>query len=114
MLLSTDSDTVELVVRFGFFNENLQQIRRRINYGPIVEGCTSHLVTVRRLTDGCWEVESMAPTDEACVFKGIGRGKNASIELQGTYHMPFLLTLQEITGTDDTGPILASCEPPPL
>ena len=123
----TDRDTVNLVVRFGLFNTNLQQIRRRINYGPIVNGlnvddvlenCTSNLVTVTRLTDGCWTVESIAPDpeanpvvdgDEACLSKGTGRGKNASIELQGTYHMPFLMTLQEIKADGS----LASCMPSP-
>ena len=113
------SSPANLVVRFGFFNENFQQIRRRINYGPIVnglnvggvlEGCTSNPVTVTRFSDGCWVVESIAPDlpteegDEACLFKGTGRGKRASIELQGTYHMPFQMFLKDQReGIDTTG-----------
>ncbi len=119
MLNPNDSKLVNLVVRFGF-NENFQQIRRRINYGTNPNECRSDAVTVKRLTNGCWTVESIAPDpganldgDEACMFKGTGRGTNASIESQGTYHMPFLMTLQEITGFENNGdPILDSCIPP--
>jgi len=110
---------VKLVVRIDVFTGQIdtpKQSTRTINYGTRLDDCGSDPVTVTRLTDGCWTVESNAPIpgvdegDKACLIQDIGHGRKAQPLLQGRYHMPFFMTLKEITFNELGNPDgVASC-----
>ena len=108
---SLDPGVSGLADLFLRFNVNKQdKTFEQINF-RIADGCPGNPVTVTRLDNGCWTVESTAD-DEACLFKKTARGRNAPIELQGKYHMPFFMTLHPFSGNfNDQGPIdVASCD----
>ena len=112
-----DSDTmdVSLVVPIDVFSGQIptpKQSTRTINYGTRFE-CGSDPVTVTRLDEGCWEVESF-PDNVACLILDTGHGSKAAFELQGRYNMPFLMTLRTFSGLNEGNmPMeLASCGNP--
>ncbi len=41
--------------------------------------------------------------DVACLILDTGHGRRATFELQGTYYLPFMMTLQTFTGFDNNG-----------
>ncbi len=97
--------TVGLNIRFTL--EGDEKITRTINFDPKNESwaCPAgpdngDQVTVMRPTEGCWMLFSLA-TQEGCLTAsnshagGSGK-KTVSVEPQGRYHMPFLMTLQKI------------------
>ncbi len=97
--------TVGLNIRFTLDGD--EKITRTINFDPKNESwaCPAgpdngDQVTVMRPTEGCWMLFSLA-TQEGCLTAsnshagGSGK-KTVSVEPQGRYHMPFLMTLQKI------------------
>lgn len=93
-------------LRLGFRLDGDPNIKRIINFTstPREGVCLGDNVTVSRLTEGCWLMESIVPGlgeegGEGCHIRrnsGVGRSTNSVIK-QGTYNMPFLLELEDQT-----------------
>jgi len=89
---------VDVGLRLEFKLVGDPNIKRIINFTdtPREGVCLGDDLTVSRLTEGCWLMES---TDLGCLIrrnKGVGRSAKSVIE-HGTYNMPFLLELEDQT-----------------
>lgn len=96
---------VGLILKFTLEGD---KTTRTINFDPenLSWACpdpdNGNPVTVMRLTNGCWIVFS---DQEGCLtasnsHAGGSSKRTASVEPQGTYHMPFLLMLEDVRAAE--------------